>query len=83
LDSLEKLRSPDPEPPPVDAILADALRGAELLREVPREQLMARFMALGEEIRQEAIAKATAVDGDYTGDWPATGLSGGAKRCPL
>ena len=54
LDSLEKLRTPDPEPPSVDAILADALRGAELLREVPREQLMARFMELGEEIRQNS-----------------------------
>lgn len=29
---------------------------------------MARFMELGEEIRHEAIAKGTAIDGDYTGD---------------
>jgi hypothetical protein len=41
---------------------------ARLLRDVPREQLVARFAAVGEQIRQEAIAKGTAIDGDWTGD---------------
>ena len=68
LDSLDELQPTDPEPPSVDELLAGALRDAELLREVPREQLMARFMELGEEIRQEAIAKGTALDGDWHGD---------------
>ncbi|HEX9731326.1 MAG TPA: hypothetical protein VGG06_04975 [Thermoanaerobaculia bacterium] len=68
LDTLEKRLPPEPEPASVDAILAEALEGAELLRDVPRGQLLARFMELGEEIRQEVIAKGTAIDGDYTGD---------------
>jgi hypothetical protein len=49
-------------------IIEEARRRARLLRDVPREQLVARFMEVGEEIRQEAIAKGTAIDGDWTGD---------------
>jgi hypothetical protein len=41
---------------------------ARLLRDVPREQLVVRFAAVGEQIRQEAIAKGRAIDGDWTGD---------------
>src|SRR5829696_7144539 len=41
---------------------------ARLLRDVPREQLVARFLEVGEQIRQEAMAKGTAIDGDWTGD---------------
>ena len=41
---------------------------AALLKGVPRELLVARFVALGEEIRREAIRKGTAIDGDWTGD---------------
>jgi len=37
---------------------------AALLKDVPRDQLVARFVALGEEIRREAIRKGTAIDGD-------------------
>ena len=45
-----------------------ARRRARLLRDVPREQLVARFFEVGEQIRQEAIAKGTAIDGDWRGD---------------
>ena len=45
-----------------------ARKRARLLREVPREQLMDRFFEVGEQIRQEAIAKGTAIDGDWLGD---------------
>jgi len=46
----------------------EARRRARLLHDVPREQLVARFMEIGEQIRQEAISKGTAIDGDWTGD---------------
>jgi hypothetical protein len=46
----------------------EARRRADLLRDVPREQLVARFIEVGEQIRQEAISKGTAIDGDWTGD---------------
>lgn len=49
-------------------IVAEAQRRSELLKDVPRDQLVARFAELGEEIRQEAIAKGTSIDGDWTGD---------------
>jgi len=45
-----------------------ARRRARLLHDVPREQLAARFAEIGEQIRQEAIARGTAIDGDWTGD---------------
>jgi len=45
-----------------------AKRRAALLRDVPRELVAARFTELAEEIRQEAIAKGTAIDGDWTDD---------------
>ena len=43
-------------------------RRARLLRDISREQLVARFIEVGEQIRQEAIANGTAIDGDWTGD---------------
>ena len=49
-------------------ILAIAKKRAALLRDVPRDQVAARFTQLSEEIRQEAIAKGTAIDGDLVGD---------------
>jgi hypothetical protein len=49
-------------------IVAEAQRRAELLKDVPRDQLVAHFAELGEEVRQEAIAKGTSIDGDWTGD---------------
>ena len=47
---------------------AEARRRASLLRDVPREEIVARFRELTEEIRQEAIAKGTAIEGDWKGD---------------
>jgi len=41
-----------------------AKKRAALLRDVPRELVAARFTELAEEIRQKAIAKGTAIDGD-------------------
>ena len=49
-------------------ICAIAKQRATVLRDVPREQVAARFTELAEEIRREAIAKGTAIDGDWTGD---------------
>jgi hypothetical protein len=49
-------------------IREEAKRRSHLLRDVPREQLIARFAELGEQIRQEAISSDSAVDGDWTGD---------------
>lgn len=46
----------------------EALRRAHLLQDVPREQLVARFAELTEEIRREAIAKGTAIEGDWVGE---------------
>lgn len=68
LDSLEQLQRTDQPPRSVDEILDEAWNGSESLRDVPREQLMARFLELGEEIRQEAIRKGTAIEGDWIGD---------------
>jgi hypothetical protein len=47
---------------------AEAGRRAGLLREVPRAEIVNRFRELTEEIRQEAIAKGTAVEGDWRED---------------
>jgi hypothetical protein len=52
----------------VEEIREEARRRARLLRDVPREQLVARFKEVSEQIRQEAIAKGTAIEGDWTGD---------------
>ena len=52
----------------VKEIREEARRRARLLRDVPREQLVARFIEVGEQIRQEAIAQGTAIEGDWTGD---------------
>ncbi len=47
---------------------AEAHRRAALLQNVPREEIVARFRELAEEIRQEAIAQGTAIEGDWVGD---------------
>ena len=47
---------------------AEARRRATLLQDVSRGEIVARFIELAEEIRQEAIAKGTAVEGDWEGD---------------
>ena len=46
----------------------EARRRTSLLNNVPRTEIVARFRELTEEIRQEAIAKGTAVEGDWMGD---------------
>jgi len=46
----------------------EARRRATLLREVPRTEIVSRFQELTEEILQEAIARGTAIEGDWTGD---------------
>jgi hypothetical protein len=52
----------------VKEIGEEARKRALLLRDVPRDQLVARFVEVGEQIRQAAIANDTAIDGDWTGD---------------
>ena len=47
---------------------AEARRRASLLCEVPRAEVVNRFRELAEEIRQEAITKGTAIEGDWKGD---------------
>jgi len=47
---------------------AEARQRAILLRDVPREEIVVRFRELAEEIHQEAIAKDTAIEGDWQGD---------------
>ncbi|MDI6795079.1 MAG: hypothetical protein QME81_19795 [bacterium] len=49
-------------------IRAKAQRRVALLEDVPREKIVVRFRELAEDIRQEAIAKGTAVEGDWQGD---------------
>ena len=49
-------------------IQAEARRRAALLQDVPREEIVARFRELTEEIRQEAIAQGTAIEGDWVSD---------------
>jgi len=52
----------------VAGIRAEARRRTKLLREVPRAEIVSRFRELTEEIRQEAIAKGTAIEGDWRRD---------------
>jgi excisionase family DNA binding protein len=49
-------------------IVAAARTQAALLADVPRAEVAARFEALVEEIRHQAIAKNTAIEGDWLGD---------------
>jgi len=46
----------------------EARRRAELLSDVPRNEIVSRFRALSEDIRRDAIAKNTAIEGDWSGD---------------
>ena len=47
---------------------AEARRRASAMHGVPRHQLVARFKELTEAIRSEAVAKGTAVEGDWQRD---------------
>jgi hypothetical protein len=69
LDYLEERHPPEAARPSSSASLrTEARRRARLLQDVPKEQLVARFAELAEEIRHEAIEKGTAIEGDWTGD---------------
>jgi len=69
VDCLEEKRPAEPARSiSAKEIREEAHKRARLLREVPRDQLVARFVEVGEQIRQEAIAKGTAIEGDWTGD---------------
>ena len=64
----EKRPSGSSAPLSARKIRKEATRRSRLLRDVPREQLIARFIELGEQIRQDAISAGTALDGDWSGD---------------
>lgn len=49
-------------------IRMEAMRRSQLLRDVPRSEIVARFQQVAEEIRQEAIARGNAIDGDLLSD---------------
>jgi hypothetical protein len=69
VDCLEEKRPAEPARSlSATEIREEARKRARLLREVPRDQLVARFVEVGDQIRQEAIANATAIEGDWTGD---------------
>ena len=53
---------------PAAEIREEVRRRGRLLRDVPREQLIARFLEVGEQIRREAVEKGTAIEEDWTGD---------------
>jgi len=68
LDVLKERHSRPQKPLSAPEIRELAKGRARLLQDVPRDALMARFLELGEEIRRQAIAKGTAVDGDWESD---------------
>lgn len=47
---------------------AEARRRASLLQDVSRTEIVARFEEVVEEIRQQAIVRGTAIEGDWQGD---------------
>ena len=68
VEHLKQRRAIPREPLSPAEMRTEARRRATLLRDVPREEIVARFLELAEEIRREAIAKGTAVEGDWEGD---------------
>jgi|GEM_PF-3565345 len=46
----------------------EARRRAQLLRDAPRSEIVVRFQRVAEEIRQQAIARDGAIDGDLLSD---------------
>ena len=52
----------------IAAIRAEAHRRAIQMGDLPRAEIVARFEAIAESIRQEAVSKGTAVEGDWQGD---------------
>ena len=49
-------------------IVTEARRQVALLRDVPRAEIAARFEALTEEIRGQAVSQGTAIEGDWRDD---------------
>jgi len=49
-------------------VRAEARRQANALKGVPRHELVARFQELSESIRAQAVAKGTAIEGDWQRD---------------
>lgn len=69
VDYLKQQRQTAPQPRlSVAEMRAEAQRRARLLREGPRVEIVFCFRELTEEIRQEAITKGTAIEGDWRGD---------------
>lgn len=46
------------------AIRAEAQRRAAALQDVPRNELVSQFQAVAEDVRQQAIAQGTAIEGE-------------------
>jgi hypothetical protein len=61
---------PSAAAPPLSAaaIRAEAQRRAAALGDVPRTELVSQFQALAEDVRQQAIAQGTAIEGDWERD---------------
>lgn len=69
VDYLKQQRQATPQPRlSVAEMRAEARRRSKLLRDVPRAEIVSHFRELTEVIRQEAIAKGTAIEGDWRGD---------------
>lgn len=49
-------------------LVAEARRQANALQDVPRAEIASQFAALVENIRRQAIAQGTAIEGDWIGD---------------
>lgn len=70
VDLVDRLQRPaEPHQPLSTTEIRElAKHRAALLNEVPREQVAAHFAEIAEEIRQEAMAKGTAIEGDWRDD---------------
>ncbi len=69
VDYLKRKRQVEPQHRlSVAEMRAEARRRVGRLRKVPRDEIVARFRELTEEIRQEAVAKGTAIEGDWCAD---------------
>lgn len=65
---LKQRQRPTTPRPSAAHIRAEAQRRAAALDAVPRADLVAQFQALSEEVRQQAIAQGTAIEGDWERD---------------
>ena len=61
-------RQPTPQQRSPTEIVAEARQQAARLRDAPRAEIAARFEVLAAEIRQQAIARGTAIEGDWSND---------------